>query len=108
MAKTITGQVTSNGQDKTIVITVTSRQTHPLYGKQYTRSRKYIAHDEKNAAKIGDTVRIVGCRPISRHKSFTLESVLSSGHAAIELKEESFDVAQDKPLEKTQSKEDKA
>lgn len=91
MAKTITGQVTSAGQDKTIVITVTSRQTHPLYGKQFTRSRKYIAHDEKNEAKPGDTVRIAQCRPISRHKSFTLESVLKTGHEKVELKDETQD-----------------
>ena len=48
MAKKVTGVVTSSVQDKTIVVTVTSRQTHPVYGKQYTVNRKYTAHDEKN------------------------------------------------------------
>lgn len=51
MAKTLTGIVTSDVADKTITVTVTSRQTHPIYRKQYTVSRKYAAHDEKNEAK---------------------------------------------------------
>jgi small subunit ribosomal protein S17 len=88
MLKKIVGIVTSDKQDKTIVITETSRRTHPLYGKQYTRSRKYSAHDEKNEAKIGDNVQIVECRPISRHKSFTLDKIVDTGHTAVELKEE--------------------
>lgn len=88
MPKKIIGLVTSDAQEKTIVITETSRRTHPLYGKQYTRSRKYAAHDEKNEAKIGDRVQIVECRPISRHKSFMLERIIETGHADIEIKEE--------------------
>ena len=52
--KTLTGVVTSDVADKTITVTVTSRETHPIYGKQYTVSRKYAAHDEKNEAKKGD------------------------------------------------------
>lgn len=51
MAKTFTGTVTSDVADKTITVTVTSRETHPIYGKQYTVTRKYAAHDEKNEAK---------------------------------------------------------
>ena len=85
----ITGVVTSAKQDKTIIITETSRLTHALYGKQYTRNRKFVAHDEKNEAKEGDTVEIVATRPISRRKSFTLERVIETGHSAVELKEES-------------------
>ncbi len=88
MAKKIVGKVTSNKQDKTIVITSTRRQTHPLYGKQYTVTTKYIAHDEKNEAHVGDTVEISETRPISKRKSFTLSSVLEKGHAAVEIKEE--------------------
>lgn len=93
----ITGVVTSDVQDKTIVITVTSRLTHPLYRKQYTRNRKYIAHDEKNEAKIGDTVEIIETRPISRRKSFRLLQIVESGHAAVELKEDTEIVAAKKP-----------
>lgn len=84
----ITGVVTSAKQDKTIVVTETSRLTHALYGKQYTRNRKFVAHDEKNEAKEGDKVEIVETRPISRHKSFTLERIVETGHAAVELKED--------------------
>ena len=72
MAKTLTGVVTSDAADKTITVTVTSRETHPIYKKQYTVTRKYAAHDEKNDARKGDTVRIVETRPISRRKSFKL------------------------------------
>ena len=75
MAKTLTGIVTSSSRDKTITVTVTSRETHPLYGKQYTVSRKYTAHDEDNQAQVGDRVRIVETRPISKTKSFTLAAI---------------------------------
>lgn len=86
MAKTLTGIVTSDKADKTIVITVTSRETHPLYGKQYTVSRKYIAHDENNEAHQGDRVTIKEVRPISKRKSFTLASIDERSHGTIELK----------------------
>ncbi len=88
MAKTIIGIVTSDKADKTITITVTSRQTHPLYGKQYTASRKYTAHDENNDARVGDTVQIIETRPISKTKSFKLDKVLERGKGSIEIKEE--------------------
>jgi len=86
MAKTLTGIVTSDKADKTIVITVTSRETHPLYGKQYTVNRKYAAHDEKNEANEGDRVTIKETRPISKNKSFTLVSIDERSHGTIELK----------------------
>lgn len=88
MAKTLTGIVTSNKADKTITITVTSRETHPIYGKQYSVSRKYTAHDEKNEANEGDKVTISEVRPISKTKFFTLVSVLEKARGSIELKEE--------------------
>jgi len=88
MAKTITGIVTSNKADKTITITVTSRETHPIYGKQYSVNRKYTAHDEKNEANEGDKVTISEVRPISKTKFFTLVSVLEKSRGSIELKEE--------------------
>lgn len=87
MAKKVIGVVTSDVQDKTIVITVTSRRTHPLYRKQYTESRKFTAHDEKNEAKKGDRVEIVECRPISKRKTWTLDHIVESGHTQIELEE---------------------
>lgn len=88
MAKTLTGTVTSDVADKTITVTVTSRETHPVYGKQYTVSRKYAAHDEKNEAKQGDTVVIAETRPISKRKSFTLVSIAEKSRGTVELKEE--------------------
>lgn len=88
MAKTFTGTVTSDVADKTITVTVTSRETHPIYGKQYTVTRKYAAHDEKNEAKKGDLVSIASIRPVSKRKSFTLERIIEKARGTIELKEE--------------------
>lgn len=88
MAKYLTGIVTSDVRDKTITVTVTSRQTHPLYGKQYTVSRKYTAHDENGEAKKGDKVTIREVRPISKTKSFTLDRVDEKSVGSVELKED--------------------
>jgi small subunit ribosomal protein S17 len=76
MAKTIIGTVSSDKTDKTIVVTVQSRKTHPLYRKQYTISRKYMAHDEKNEAQVGDRVAIVETRPLSARKRYTLDRII--------------------------------
>ena len=88
MAKTVTGIVTSDVADKTITVSVTSRETHPIYGKQYTVTRKYAAHDENNEAKIGDKVTIIETRPISKRKAFKLENVVEKSRGTIELKED--------------------
>jgi 30S ribosomal protein S17 len=88
MAKTLTGVVTSDAANKTITVTVTSRETHPIYKKQYTVTRKYAAHDEKNDAHKGDTVRIVETRPISRRKSFQLDKIVKRSVGSVELKED--------------------
>lgn len=90
MAKTLTGIVTSDAANKTIAVTVTSRETHPIYGKQYTVSRKYAAHDENNDAKIGDKVVIVETRPVSKSKAFKLETILEKSRGSIELKDEAL------------------
>lgn len=89
MAKSLTGYVTSDVRDKTITVTVTSRQTHPLYGKQYTVSRKYTAHDPNNEAKKGDKVTIRETRPISKTKSFILDRIDEKSVGSVMLKEES-------------------
>jgi small subunit ribosomal protein S17 len=78
MARTITGLVTSDKADKTIVITVQTRKTHPLYKKQYTISTKFIAHDEKNEAHTGDKVIVVETRPISKRKRFMLQEIVET------------------------------
>jgi len=86
MAKTLTGIVTSDVANKTITVTVTSRETHPIYGKQYTVSRKYAAHDENNEAKKGDKVTIAESRPVSKRKAFVLKSIDEKSRGSIELK----------------------
>lgn len=92
MAKTMTGVVTSDSRDKTITVTVTSRETHPIYGKQYTVNRKYTAHDEQNEAKIGDKVRIIETRPISKTKAFKLDIIEEKSRGSIELKDDVAEV----------------
>lgn len=62
------GVVVSDKMDKTVVVRVERRVMHPIYKKFIRRSKKYAAHDEANACKIGDTVRIQECRPISKNK----------------------------------------
>lgn len=88
MAKTLTGIVSSDASNKTITVTVVSRETHPVYGKQYTVSRKYAAHDENNEAKVGDRVIISETRPVSKSKSYKLDSIVEKSHGSIELVEE--------------------
>jgi len=94
MAKKIVGVVSSDVRDKTITVSVTYRETHPIYRKQYTVTRKYTAHDEKNEANKGDRVEIVEVRPISKTKSWSLSRVVETGHGEIELKEEPALVAE--------------
>lgn len=88
MAQKITGFVTSDKADKTIAVTVTVRETHPIYGKKFTRSRKFLAHDENNEAHVGDKVEISETRPFSKRKTWKLEKVVEAGHGTIELKDE--------------------
>lgn len=76
MAKTIIGTVSSSKANKTIVVTVQTRKTHPLYRKQFTVSKKFMAHDEKNEAQTGDKVAIVETRPISARKRYTLDRII--------------------------------
>lgn len=76
MAKTLIGTVSSNASDKTIVITVHTRKTHPLYKKQYSVTSKFMAHDENNECKVGDKVSIVETRPLSARKRYKLEKVI--------------------------------
>jgi small subunit ribosomal protein S17 len=66
--KVLYGVVSSNKMDKSIVVTVERRFKHKLYKKYITRSKKFVAHDEKNECNIGDTVKIMECRPLSKRK----------------------------------------
>ena len=88
MAGELQGIVTSDKRDKTITVSIASRETHPLYRKQYTKTRKYTAHDENNEAGVGDKVEIVACRPYSKTCSYKLVKVLEKSHEAVELKDE--------------------
>ena len=76
MAKTLVGVVASSKADKTIVVSVATRKTHPIYKKQYTSTNKFMAHDEKNEAQEGDKVAISETRPISARKRFILDRVI--------------------------------
>ena len=88
MAHTLIGIVTSEKRDKTITVSIVSRETHPLYRKQYTKTRKYTAHDEKNEAHEGDKVQIAMTRPISKTKAYTLVKVLERSRGKVELKDD--------------------
>ncbi len=76
MARTLIGHVVSDKADKTITIRVDRRVSHPVYKKQYNKSKKFTAHDEKNEAKIGDTVEIAEVKPISKTKTWALSKVI--------------------------------
>ena len=73
----LVGKVVSAKNDKTITVLVETYRKHPLYGKRVKYSKKYTAHDEKNVAKEGDTVRIVSTRPLSKTKRFELVEVVT-------------------------------
>ncbi|WP_010259357.1 30S ribosomal protein S17 [Treponema primitia] len=74
--KEFVGVVKSDKMDKTIVVAVVTKTLHPLYKKYITRTKKVKAHDETNDAKIGDRVRVIECRPVSKEKCWKLAAVL--------------------------------
>jgi len=71
------GTVVSNKMDKTIVITVEDKYSHPLYGKTLKQTKRFMAHDEKNECTLGDVVIISETRPLSRNKRWTLKHILN-------------------------------
>jgi len=75
-ARVLQGKVVSDKMDKTITVMVERRVKHPLYGKYITRSTKLHAHDEKNECEIGDTVSIRESRPLSKTKTWMLQTVI--------------------------------
>ena len=100
----IQGVVVSNKNDKTIVVLVETHKKHAKYGKRVKYGKKYYAHDEKNEAKVGDTVTIMGCRKLSATKRFRLVSIdkkaeMTIKEAEAELKEEVLEVEQPKAEE---------
>jgi small subunit ribosomal protein S17 len=88
MAKILNGVVSSAKCDKTITVIVASRETHPIYKKQYTVTRKYKAHDENNEAAEGDKVSISESRPYSKTVTWKLDKVIEKTHGKVELKED--------------------
>jgi len=99
MPRTFTGIVKSNKADKTIVVIVQTRKNHPIYRKQYTDSRNFMAHDEKNEANIGDKVIILECRPVSAHKRFVLKEIVEKAAIRHEEPAPGAVVEEEKPQE---------
>ncbi|MGB9616643.1 MAG: 30S ribosomal protein S17 [Desulfomonilaceae bacterium] len=74
--KVRTGVVVSNKMDKTVVVEVSRTVLHPVYKKFVRRRKRFMAHDEQNACRIGDEVMIVETRPLSRHKNWRVRKIL--------------------------------
>ena len=74
--RSFVGLVTSDKMNKTIVVTIATKKMDRLYKKYVTRTKKYMAHDENNDAHVGDTVRIVECRPLSKNKCWRLAEIV--------------------------------
>jgi len=74
--KTRIGVVVSDRADKTVTVQVERRFAHPLYGKQVAKTKKYHAHDEENQFRVGDTVRIIETRPLSRTKRWRVAELI--------------------------------
>ena len=74
--RVLQGVVVSDSMDKSITVLVVSNKRHPIYGKVYKVSKKFIAHDENGEAHVGDTVKIMETRPLSKNKHFRLLQVV--------------------------------
>jgi small subunit ribosomal protein S17 len=70
------GLVVSNKMNKSIIVTVVRRVRHPLYKKYFNKTKRYMAHDETNDCRVGDTVRIVETRPLSANKRWRLDAIV--------------------------------
>ncbi|EAY30193.1 30S ribosomal protein S17 [Microscilla marina] len=70
------GRVVSNKMDKSITVLVEGKVKHPIYGKFVNKSKKFVAHDEKDECSIGDTVKIMECRPLSKRKRWRLIDII--------------------------------
>ncbi|MDZ7744938.1 MAG: 30S ribosomal protein S17 [Candidatus Saccharibacteria bacterium] len=90
MAKSFVGVVSSDKAHKSIVVTVQTHKTHPIYKKQYVSTKNFMAHDETNQAKKGDKVLIEETKPLSARKRFILKDILN--RAAIQHTEASIEV----------------
>jgi small subunit ribosomal protein S17 len=77
ITRSVAGLVVSDKMDKTVTVLVERKVRHPVYKKYVRRSTKYHVHDENNEARIGDTVQIAECRPISKSKAWRLVEIIS-------------------------------
>ena len=82
MRRRLTGRVVSNKMQKTVVVVVETTTRHPVYGKTMRTRKRYKAHDEGNTCAVGDLVRIVESRPLSKEKTWVVEEVLEHGQEA--------------------------
>lgn len=92
--KRLTGHVVSNKMDKTVVVQVERLARHPRYGKVLCMRKKYKAHDEGNDCNVGDMVRIVESRPLSREKRWRVEEIVRRAEELPEIAAEAVEVAQ--------------
>jgi len=76
LRKERTGLVVSNKMDKSIIVSIERRFKHPIYGKFIKKTNKFMAHDDKNECNIGDTVRIMETRPLSKNKNWRLVEII--------------------------------
>ena len=106
--RVLTGTVVSDKADKTVVVRVERRVKHPLYGKIIKLSKKYHAHDESNAFKAGEQVRIEECAPISKLKTWTvLDKIGGAKAVAVEIDEPEALNPQSEPSKPAEEKAEK-
>ncbi len=89
------GVVVSDKMDKTVVVRVTREFRHPVYGKRVKLSKKYMAHDENNQCQVGDVVKIMETRPLSRHKRWRVVEIIEKAKKLGEVSEETPETAQE-------------
>jgi small subunit ribosomal protein S17 len=104
--KTREGVVISNKMQKTVVVKIERKFRHPLYDKVIKRSKKYKAHDEESACKIGDRVLIMETRPISRDKRFRVVEILGQGKKKVDIIEPELKRKVEKPEFQQKAKEE--
>ena len=102
MAKLMNGIVASDKGNKTIIVSVQRRKTHPLYKKQYTSTKRYAVHDEKNEARVGDKVTIAETKPISATKHFVLTKITEKAQIKAD---ETVDKVTAEPVEEVKAAE---
>lgn len=102
----IQGVVTSCNMAKTIVVTVSTERNDPIYGKRVGYSKKYYAHDEQEAAKVGDTVTIAACRPMSKLKRFRLVSIDQKAEAVLDAEQAEANLEEKEGVKEVETSEE--